>query len=275
MSKLKISVIIPSYNHGLFIEKTILSILSQNYSNIEVIVIDGGSSDNTTEILKKYSSRLAYWQSRPDKGQSEAIAVGFKYASGDIFCWLNSDDIFLPGALSIVAQQFSTTNADVVYGNKWLINVSGDKIGERLLTPFLPLLIKEAYLCGGFGIYQPSSFWTAKIYNDVGGVDSSLRFCIDNDLFNKFVIYGAKFRFVNSYLSGFRVHKDSKTSTLQRVAEEERALLYRKYVIERGVHSPSTKRLMARLYRIFFLSVTGKLPKVLFMKYFHEFKWVP
>jgi glycosyltransferase involved in cell wall biosynthesis len=97
-----ISVVIPSFNQGQYIEETILSVLGQQYPNLEILVIDGGSTDNTIEILKKYSDRISYWHSKKDKGQADAINQGMNLSSGKIVCWLNSDDMYLPGTLLAV-----------------------------------------------------------------------------------------------------------------------------------------------------------------------------
>lgn len=275
MENLKFSIVIPSYNQGQFIEDTLLSILNQDYHNYEIIVIDGGSSDSTVSVLEKYSHRISYWHSKKDSGQSDAIVTGFLRATGDIFCWLNSDDVYLPGALKAVNNAFVSSRAEVVYGNKQLIDRDGNIVGSRLLTSFLPNLIRDAYLCGGFGIYQPASFWSRDLYHRSGGVDRSFRFCMDNDLFNKFVIVGARFCFLDRYLAGFRVHADSKTSTQQSIAESERAKLYRSYVIERGIKFPALKRFCARGYRGYRLLITGRLAKVILMRFFDKLKWVP
>lgn len=103
----KISIITPSFNQGKFLEGTILSVLNQNYPNLEYIIMDGGSTDNSIEIIKKYVDKLTYWQSKPDDGQSAAINEGFRHATGEIFCWLNSDDQYTEGALKIVGEYFT------------------------------------------------------------------------------------------------------------------------------------------------------------------------
>src|ERR1043166_2179963 len=120
---LKISVVTPSYNQAKYLETTLRSVLEQDYPHLEHIVMDGGSTDGSQEILERYSSRLAYWRSAKDGGQADAIAEGFKHATGDIFCWLNSDDVFLPGALRAVAEFFTAhPDAETVCGGAYIIN---------------------------------------------------------------------------------------------------------------------------------------------------------
>jgi len=104
----KISIITPSYNHGKYLEKTILSVIGQNYPNLEYIIMDGGSTDGSVEIIKKYESHIYHWESRKDDGQAHAINIGFSKATGDIIAWLNSDDMYLPGTLQYVSEVFET-----------------------------------------------------------------------------------------------------------------------------------------------------------------------
>lgn len=274
MRELKFSVVVPSFNQGSFIEETLLSIIEQGFSNTEILVIDGGSTDSTVDVLRRYEKNVAYWVSEPDHGQSHAIAKGFDRATGNVWCWLNSDDVYLPGAFRAVNDAFQRSRADVVYGSLRLIGPQGGG-AERLVTPFLPGFMKDAYLCGGFGLYQPSTFWRRELYLRSGGIDQSLRFCMDNDLFNKFTTAGAHFHFVDASLAGFRVHPNSKTSTLAEVAAAERAHLYRKYVVDRGVKHADLKRFGARLYRLAWFLMKGRLGRVLMSRYADQFKWVP
>lgn len=275
MRNLKFSIVIPSFNQGQFVESTITSILDQQYPSLEIIVVDGGSTDGTVAVLEKHAKHLHYWVSEADNGQSHAIAKGFERATGDIYAWLNADDIYLEGTLRAVNEAFADGNADVVYGNKQIIDHKGAVVARRILTPFLPEFMRDAYLCGGFGIYQPASFWRRDLYLRSGGVDQSLRFCMDNDLFNKFTIAGARFRFVDRELAGFRVHADSKSSTLQHVARAEVALLRERYVLARGVRFEKAKRFGARAYRFAWFLMNGKLGRALWMHYGNGFRWMP
>jgi glycosyltransferase involved in cell wall biosynthesis len=226
----RISIVTPSYNQGKFLERTILSVLNQNYPNLEYIIIDGGSTDKSKDIIKKYEKYLAYWVSEKDDGQADAIRKGFDRVSGKIFAYLNSDDVYLPGTLLRIAGIFrNSPSENVVYGNKYLIDEQDKIIGERRLTPYIPFVSKLGFLYGGFGIYQPASFWTRDLYYHVGEIDTSFQHCMDNDLFVRFALSGAKFQFVREYLTGFRIHIDSKTSNLWSIAKKEKQILKNRY----------------------------------------------
>lgn len=275
MKNNKISIVIPSYNQGKYIEATILSIINQKYSNKEIIIIDGGSNDDTISIIKKYEDYIFYWVSENDNGQSHAIEKGFKIATGDIYCWLNSDDEFLPNTLEIVNNTFEKYKCDVVYGNMNIINEDGKLISKRYLTPFLPKIIRNAYIIGGFGIYQPSSFWTKELYVKVGGINPGYRFCMDNELFNKFVLNNAFFKFKNVFFSNFRVHGQSKTSTISNIAIKESEVLYKEMQKKINVKYPKLFKMLAQFYKIFNLLIFGNIIAVIYYKKIHKYKWVP
>jgi len=229
----KITVVTPSYNQAAYLEQTIRSVLDQGYPDLEYIVIDGGSSDGSVEIIKKYEKRLAYWHSRRDGGQSDAIRQGLERATGEIMAWLNSDDYYETGTLKLIAEEFGKDKrADVVYGNMKIVDGNGLQISERRLIGHIPWLSRIGMIYGGYGIYQPASFWRSEIYRRVGGLDPKYVHCMDNDLFAKFAVGGGRFRFVRSDLASFRVHAASKTVNLHDTAGMELAEITEKYALK-------------------------------------------
>jgi glycosyltransferase involved in cell wall biosynthesis len=178
-NKLKISVITPTLNQGEFIKDTIDSILLQNYENIEHIIIDGGSSDNTINILKSYSHLI--WISEPDKGASDAINKGLKMATGEVLTWLNSDDYYYPDVLSDVAEIFEEMKlVNFVYGNITFVNKSKEIIlKEKTVNYNLKDLINN----NADTIRQPCSFFRKRIIEDVGLLNEDLKCVFDYDLF--------------------------------------------------------------------------------------------
>lgn len=179
----KISIVTPSYNQGEFIEETIRSVLLQGYPNLEYIIIDGGSTDGSVEIIKKYKKHFTYWVSEADRGQSHAINKGFKHATGELFGWLNSDDYYLPGALAAVAK----TNLDA--GKSCAVVGIGRAVdcrGRTLFEQQPSQLDYESVLeCKEHWIYQPTCFFPAESYWSVGGLDEQLHYAMDFDLFVK------------------------------------------------------------------------------------------
>jgi glycosyltransferase involved in cell wall biosynthesis len=235
----KISIVTPSYNQGRFLERTILSVLNQNYPHLEYIIMDGGSTDGSVEIIRKYESHLAHWASEKDEGQTHAIEKGFETATGTVLAYLNSDDVYLPGTLLHIAEIFrEKPDTDVVYGNEYSVDQEDGIIGEERLTPYFPSISRFGLVYGGFGIRQPASFWTKAVYDRAGPIDRSFVHCMDNDLFARFAFAGARFQFTREFLAGFRVHPSSKTSTLQHVAERERWIIKDRYAKPASSLSP-------------------------------------
>ncbi|NPU85313.1 MAG: glycosyltransferase [Syntrophaceae bacterium] len=205
----KISVVTPSFNQGRFLEKTILSVLEQDYPNIEYIVIDGGSSDGSVEIIKKYEKQLAYWISEPDRGQSHAINKGFERATGDIFGWLNSDDWYHPGALKAVVEGFAAhPEAGALVGG-------GDYVGEngQLLTTTVRKKVDLESISGWYNHYfwQPSCFFRREVWNSCGPLDESLTLAMDLDLWLK-IAKRYTFATTETILSTTLRHENAKTS---------------------------------------------------------------
>jgi len=205
----KISIVTPSFRQAAFIERTLASVVDQGYPNLEYYVQDGGSEDGTCAILERYADRLAGWQSRPDRGQSQAINRGFAKTSGEIMAWLNSDDVLLPGALAYVADFFARNpNVDVIYGHRAIIDEKDRQIGRWILPAH-----DDTVLSWADYVPQESLFWRRAIWDKAGGrVDESFRFAMDWDLLVRFREAGARFARVPRFLAAFRVHPEQKTS---------------------------------------------------------------
>lgn len=204
---LKISVVIPSYNQGEFLEETIQSILDQDYPNLEIILIDGNSTDNSKEIIQRYSTHFKYWVSEKDNGQSEAINKGLERCTGDIATWLCSDDLFMPGALHQVNKLFTSLPPDVglIHGSS--IIFSGNKtirINKGNIDDSLENILS------GMTFPQPSAFFRRSLLEKTGLLDEKLHYGMDYDLFSKFAII-SQFRYVDHCLSKYRLHPESKS----------------------------------------------------------------
>jgi glycosyltransferase involved in cell wall biosynthesis len=216
----KISVVTPSYNQAEFLERTILSVLNQNYPNLEYIIIDGGSTDGSVEIIKKYEKYLTYWVSERDKGQSQAINKGFKKAHGEIYAYLNSDDIYLPNTLYLIANAHKNKRWDIIYGHAYVID-ERDTIKD--LWVCLPFSLKER-LFEVFSIHQPSVFWKKEVFINANGFNENNRTCMDSEFFVKSYTKGAKFLALNIPLSCFRFHKHSITASGRLYEELEKEI---------------------------------------------------
>lgn len=203
-----VSIITPSYNQGRFLESTVRSVLEQDYPNIEYIIVDGGSTDNSVDIIEKFADKLSWWVSEPDKGQTDAINKGFSHANGDILAWLNSDDTYEQGAVR-EAVEYLTTHADVglVYGECNFIDEEGHAFGIFPAAQTDYGRLRRGYV----HVPQQSSFWRANLWKQVGPLDDSFYFAMDYDLWVRL----AKITQVK-YLPGrmwanFRLHSDAKS----------------------------------------------------------------
>jgi glycosyltransferase involved in cell wall biosynthesis/SAM-dependent methyltransferase len=204
-----ISIVTPSYNQGEFIERTIRSVLSQEYPNLEYIVQDGDSKDDTLKVLQLFQQQLTSIDSRRDNGQAHAINMGFQRASGEIMAYLNSDDILLPGSLRYVADYFTrNADVDVIYSHRVIIDEKDQEIGRWILPPHDNDIILWADY-----IPQETMFWRRSLWEKTGGyLDESYRFALDWDLILRFRTAGAKFQRVPRFLGAFRLQAGQKTS---------------------------------------------------------------
>jgi glycosyltransferase involved in cell wall biosynthesis len=206
---IKISIVTPSFNQGIFIEETIQSIIGQKYSNLEYIIQDGGSSDDTVNTILKYESQIHFWESKQDKGQSDAINLGFSRSSGDIMAWLNSDDILVPGTLSYIANYFvKNPNVDVVYGNRLIIDKDSKLVGKWVLPDHRNEILKWADY-----VPQETMFWRRSIWDQVGGINPTFKFALDWDFICRMIDANAKIVHIPKFFGAFRAHSQQKTAT--------------------------------------------------------------
>jgi glycosyltransferase involved in cell wall biosynthesis len=205
----RITVVTPSYNQGQFLEETIRSVLLQGYTNLEFIIIDGGSSDGTADIIQKYAHWLDYWVSEPDRGQGHAINKGFGVATGNIVAWLNSDDLYEPGALWSVALAYKLAPDTIVAGN--VVNFGPAESQERLFVHRNITLDSVVKFWEGRTWHQPGLFFPSKALQKAGPIDENLRYAMDYDLLCRLLQHTTV-----TYLSGsvtrFRIHATSKTT---------------------------------------------------------------
>jgi glycosyltransferase involved in cell wall biosynthesis len=202
----KISVVIPSFNQGEYLEATLRSLLEQNYPELELIVIDGGSTDQSVDIIRRYAASLSYWESEQDRGQSHALNKGFAHVHGDIWSWLNSDDLLEPGVLRRVVEVFAQdSEAGIVYGDCVYVGEDGETVIEKFPgEPYSRL----RHLAHRF-IAQPSCFFRTRMVPPA--VREDLHYCMDYDLWLKLAAQGIKFRYVPEVFSRYRLHEQSKS----------------------------------------------------------------
>ena len=220
-----ISIVTPSYEQGRYLERTLYSVLNQNYPRLEYVVQDGDSSDETREVLSHFDGSLSHWACEPDDGQADAINRGFAHTSGEIMAYLNSDDLLLPGSLAYVARYFAAhPRVDAVYGHRILIDEHDRQIGVWMLPRH-----DDRTLTFADYIPQETLFWRRELWERAGGrIDTSFKFAIDWDLLLRFREAGARMVRLHRFLGAFRVHDEQKTGRQQRLCEAESELLQRR-----------------------------------------------
>jgi len=272
---LKISIITPSYN----LEETIQSVLDQKYPNLEYIIMDGGSTDNSVEIIKKYESQLAHWQSKPDGGQSDAINKGFNMASGDILAWLNSDDYYSPDTLHQVSELFARDDLKIVFGECALYHEKSGKVKDSRVFEFA----QSHKIEYSDYIIQPSSFWTKKTWELVGNLNAKLTYTFDWEWYIRAKRAGVHFQAVDKTWSVYRYHDQHKTGTGGGQREEELASIYslyhsellgQKYLQRRSMQDKILRvNKLNKILSIVGLNSSLDARKPMYRKYFSELSW--
>lgn len=235
----KISVIVPSLNQGNFLADTLESILGQEYPRLEVLVLDGGSTDTTLNIIHQYKDKLAYWRSRPDEGQALAINEGMARATGDVLCWLNSDDLFLPGTLRTVGEYFKnrTNEARLLYGDVIVFDQRSrlHRAVSSCANGFDPAAIRHRAF-----IIQPSSFWTRRLWNTTGSL-ANYHYIFDWEWFIR-AMPKATLEYRPQFFAVYRLHPNHKSSYGGQRRRQEILALTQQYAPARW----------AQLYRLAF-----------------------
>jgi glycosyltransferase involved in cell wall biosynthesis len=252
----KISVITPSFNQGEYLEQTIRSVVDQQYPNLEYIIIDGGSTDDSLEIIHRYSGKLTYWESEVDNGQSHAINKGFARATGEIIAYLNSDDLYCPGALHVVGQFFAQHPETVwLCGNVLFSNQVG-QVYVRKRPVFSSFILRN----GSSSVYQPSVFLRRSVLDEIGYLRVDFHAIMDREWFCRIAERYSP-RAVDVDLAIFRWHPASKSTSGRDSGH------HRRYLTERVLLAGRSYPYMASLFErypksaILLLEQIARLPK--------------
>ncbi|HAM37859.1 MAG TPA: hypothetical protein DCP53_00440 [Elusimicrobia bacterium] len=222
----KISIVTPSFNQCKYLERTIESVLSQNYPNLEYLIIDGGSTDSSIEIIKQYADKISFWVSEKDNGQADSIKKGLDRATGDIFAFLNSDDVLTEKSLFIVAEEFNNNkDLGVLAGAGGMIDSN-----DNFLYGTYPLGWNRYILLSSQSRYmQPSVFYSKKSYKQAGGINPDMKCCLDFEFFVRLADTKIKHKIIYKKLSYTRLHPLTKTATWQEISDKEKYEIYKKY----------------------------------------------
>lgn len=243
------SIIIPSFNQGRYLDDCISSIINQKYTSWEIIVIDGGSTDNSLNVIQKYSKYIKYWQSEPDGGQSNAINIGLAHSSGRLVGWLNSDDIFYEDCLEKISKKYSKKFS--IYYNRNIDII--DKDGKFLRKACMGKADKKSIINNNNTIIQPGSFYDAEIMRNIGGVDKNLKYSMDLDLWIRLLRFGEACECGGEYsFSAYREWEDTKTLTGGLYLCQERLEMLKKHGI-----SKMSKAFLKIVFNIIRIKISG------------------
>jgi len=223
----RISIVTPSYNQGSFIEQTIRSVLLQGYPNIEYFVLDGGSTDNSVQIIRKYEPWLTGWTSEKDGGQTDAINKGWAKATGEILAWLNSDDWYYPGALAAVGRVFKE-HPEVSWVAGQVDNWRGPDQPIKRHYPH-PMTLAECLGRKNFGFHQPGMFWRSELIKSIGGLDLKLQYSFCLDMWAKCILRGVQPWVLSQPVACFRLHASSKSRCAKHLFMQQDWIVFGRY----------------------------------------------
>jgi len=225
----KISIVTPSFNQAQYLEETIRSVLLQGYPNLEYIIIDGGSTDGSVEIIKKYEPWLTYWVSEPDRGQSHAINKGFEKSTGEIMAWINSDDYYLPGAFYTIAIAFANNTDWIAGACLWI-----DSEEHLIYTSKKPKVSAEEWLVDDL-YSQPGVFWRRNLWNKSNHINEKLQYSFDYELWLQFATFQMEAFWIDKPIAIFRLHSLSKTSNSRiNFFQEDQLILSEHFFLEKS-----------------------------------------
>jgi len=229
----RISIVTPSFNQAEYLEETLRSVFLQGYPNLEYLVIDGGSTDGSVEIIERYAPWLSHWVSEPDRGQSEAINKGFSRATGRIFAWLNSDDVYYPGALELAARSLAGRRRKMIIGAMQKVErqPGGGWRPVRLSSatkgdPLQRYRILKKGPRAEFHFIQPPMFWTRDLWIRTGGLDERYHYVMDMEWCNRALAAGGEVETTDTVVSRFALHDGSKSNDEMDRMRREEALMY-------------------------------------------------
>jgi glycosyltransferase involved in cell wall biosynthesis len=217
----KLTVITPSFNQGRFIERTIRSVLDQDYDELEYLIVDGGSTDETIEVIKRYEDRIAWWVSEQDEGQTDAINKGLRRATGDVVAYINSDDYYLPGAFEQMARAFGEQPAA-----RWVVGacrfVNADGSLRNVWAPELPKQRRHWWMLNPWGVPQPSSFWRRELFEELGPFREDMHYVFDTEHGLRLAYAGYLPGLIDAELAVRVIHDEAKSWDRRPFAREQK-----------------------------------------------------
>lgn len=258
----KISLITPSYGQEAFIERTILSVLNQNYPNLEYIIVDDASKDNSNEIIKKYGDQIILLSDGINRGQTAAINHGFKHATGDIIGFQNADDLFAPDAFFELAKAYKESpESALFFGNIYIVDENDDITNTMRMTPYS--YVEHLYL--GMQMHNQAMFWKPSIFKDYGYFDENYNYSFDYEFMCRYTEDGkSKPRYVEGFWGAFRIHSTSKTTLITPAYSNERTRISEHYRKKGNIdESPKWIRVKSYLRKAVYFLSTGHISYML------------